>query len=211
MVDELDPPDALDARAGARDPNTATRDSHGPAPAWIDTVSPSEAEGPLAETYEWIGGRSGWVANILRCQSLHPEGLKDHYGLYRTLMFGKGSLSRAERESIAVVVSAANGCRYCMEHHGAALRLLTRNDALVRSLAVDWRKAELNERLRAILSFAEQLTLEPQQPRHASLQPLRDAGLDDRGILEVVEVAAYFNFVNRIANGLGVSVEDDYR
>lgn len=87
-------------------------DEVGPAPAWIDTVGPIEAEGVLADVYGRIGGRSGAVAHILRCQSLHPEGLRDHYALYRTLMFGRGALSRAERESIAVVVSAVNGCRY---------------------------------------------------------------------------------------------------
>lgn len=81
-------------------------------PTWIDTIAPSDAEGPLAELYARIGGRSDSVAHILRCQSLHPEGLADHYALYRTLMFGRGALSRPDRESIAVVVSALNGCRY---------------------------------------------------------------------------------------------------
>jgi len=87
-------------------------DTPGPAPAWIDTIHPADAEGTLAEVYARIGGRSGAVAHILGCQSLHPEGLRDHYSLYRTLMFDHGALSRAERESIAVVVSAVNGCRY---------------------------------------------------------------------------------------------------
>lgn len=81
-------------------------------PAWIDTIAPSDAEGTLAEVYARIVGRSGSVAYILRSQSLHPDGLADHYALYRTLMFGRGVLSRADRESIAVVVSAANGCHY---------------------------------------------------------------------------------------------------
>lgn len=87
-------------------------DSQEAEPAWIETIPPSEAEGPLAEAYARISGRSGAVAHILRCQSLHPDALSDHYALYRTLMFGRGALSRAERESLAVVISAANGCRY---------------------------------------------------------------------------------------------------
>lgn len=80
--------------------------------AWIETADPPEATGPLAEVLSRIAGRSTSVAHILLCQSLHPEGLRDHYQLYRTLMFDRGTLSRAERESIAVAVSAANGCRY---------------------------------------------------------------------------------------------------
>ena len=82
------------------------------APAWIRTIPPGEADGELAGVYSGIAGRSGSVAHILGSQSLHPEGLRDHYALYRTLMFGTGALSRAERESIAVAVSATNGCRY---------------------------------------------------------------------------------------------------
>ena len=82
------------------------------APAWIETVRRDEATGSLADVLNEIAGRSGSVAHILLCQSLHPEAMRDHYRLYRTLMFGRGTLSRAERESIAVAVSAANGCRY---------------------------------------------------------------------------------------------------
>jgi alkylhydroperoxidase family enzyme len=84
----------------------------GRGPAWIHTIAPADAEGPLGEVYARIRGRSGSVAHILRCQSLHPEGLACHYALYRTLMFGEGTLSRADRESIAVVVSVLNRCRY---------------------------------------------------------------------------------------------------
>lgn len=75
------------------------------------------------------------------------------------------------------------------------------------SLADDWRQAELNPRLHAILAFAEKLTLAPREVRREDLDPLRTVGLDDRGILEVVQVTAYFNFVNRLADGLGVSLE----
>ena len=101
---------------GPRDPDTGSRGMRGPEakepPAWIDTIAPDDAEGLLAEVYEGIAGRSGSVAHILSCQSLHPEGLRDHYALYRTLMFGPGALSRVEREAIGVAVSAVNGCRY---------------------------------------------------------------------------------------------------
>jgi len=80
--------------------------------AWIETTGLAEAEGLLAEVYTTIAGRSGSVANILQCQSLHPEALREHYAMYRTLMFSRGALARADREAIAVAVSAANGCHY---------------------------------------------------------------------------------------------------
>lgn len=77
----------------------------------------------------------------------------------------------------------------------------------MQAIAEDWRSAELDLRLRAILTFAEKLTLEPQSIRKSDLGPLRHAGLDDRAILEVVGVTAYFNYVNRLADGLGVTLE----
>lgn len=83
-----------------------------PPPAWIETIAPSEASGLLEEVYAGVAGRSGSVANIIGCQSLHPEAMRDHYDLYRTIMFSRGALSRADREAIAVAVSAANGCHY---------------------------------------------------------------------------------------------------
>jgi alkylhydroperoxidase family enzyme len=80
--------------------------------AWIETIAPDAAQDLLAQVYRGISGSTGEVANILRSQSLHPEGLREHYSLYRTLMFGSGALSRAEREAIAVAVSRGIGCRY---------------------------------------------------------------------------------------------------
>ena len=78
---------------------------------WIERIGPDEAEGVLAEAYRKIsGGRS--LDHILEIHTLHPGSLLDHYALYRTSMYGPSPLTRVERESIAVVVSAANDCFY---------------------------------------------------------------------------------------------------
>jgi len=80
--------------------------------AWIETHGTDTAPDDLADVYREIAGRSGSVAHVLRSQSLHPEALRDHYRLYRTVMFSRGELTRAQREAIAVAVSSVNGCRY---------------------------------------------------------------------------------------------------
>jgi alkylhydroperoxidase family enzyme len=80
--------------------------------AWIETIPEEDAEGRLSEAYRRISGSSGGVANILKIQSLHPEAVRDHFSFYRTIMFGKSPLSRAEREAVAVVVSLENECHY---------------------------------------------------------------------------------------------------
>ncbi len=82
-------------------------------PAWIEVIPEAEAEGELAELYdEMRTAKTGTVDHILAIHSLHPETMRDHSRLYRTLMHGKGDLSRPEREMIGVVVSAVNACHY---------------------------------------------------------------------------------------------------
>jgi uncharacterized peroxidase-related enzyme len=93
----------------------------GGAMSWIRIIHEDEAEGKLAEAYARIAERRGKVANIMRVQSLAPDAMEAHMELYMHLLFGRGGLSRAEREMIAVVVSIANGCEYCSLHHAVAL------------------------------------------------------------------------------------------
>ena len=93
-----------------------------------------------------------------------------------------------------------------MQHHGAALRELTSDD-LPERLVRDWRSAQAGERLHAMLTYAEKLTRAPGAVARADLAPLAEAGLDDEAILHLCEVVAYFNFVNRMAEGLGVELD----
>lgn len=80
---------------------------------WIKQIDESAATGKLAELYKQLGwGENRRVANILKVHSLHPDALAAHLQLYRTIMFGESGLSRAQREMIAVVVSATNACHY---------------------------------------------------------------------------------------------------
>lgn len=80
--------------------------------AWIRTIDEDEAEGPLAGLYERLASADGEVDNILKIHGLNPPSLAGHYDLYKSLMYGRSPLSRVQRERIAVVVSAANRCRY---------------------------------------------------------------------------------------------------
>jgi uncharacterized peroxidase-related enzyme len=82
-----------------------------------------------------------------------------------------------------------------------------RDQDLAQAVIDDWREADIDARLRAILVFADKLTLEPRAMRREDVDGLREVGLDDRAILETVQVTAYFNFVNRLADGLGVALE----
>ena len=80
--------------------------------AWIRMIDEAAARGRFRQLVARIAGKSGKIDNVLKIHSLNPRSLEDHYNLYRTLMYGRSPLSRAQREMIAVVVSAANKCHY---------------------------------------------------------------------------------------------------
>lgn len=172
--------------------------------SWIEEIELTEAEGKLAETYARLMEKRGKVSNILQVQSLNPDSLDGHLDLYMTIMFGKSGLSRAEREAIAVVVSATNDCEYCVNHHTDALRRYIKDEDILQALASADGLEILEPRLGNIVIHAEKLTSAPAAMTESDLDPLRAEGLTDSDILDITLVVAYFNFVNRIALGLGV-------
>lgn len=128
---------------------------------------------------------------------------------YLSLMFTKSGLSREEREMIAVVVSGENNCAYCVKHHTEALLHYWKDSRRVEDLVDDWRSIELSERQQCITEYAIKLTRSPSEIGEGDIQDLRDCGLSDEEILLVNQVAAYFNYVNRSALGLGVQFSAD--
>jgi uncharacterized peroxidase-related enzyme len=176
--------------------------------AWIDTIAPADADGELAALYDDIADARGGVANILQAHSLNPDALRDHVDLYQTLLFGQSNLRRAEREALAVVVSAANDCEYCVRHHAEALAAYWADDR-VEALAADYTALDdLSPKLRAACDFAARLTTAPGEPTEDDVDQLREAGWSDRDVLDIALITSYFNFVNRLATGLGVDVTE---
>jgi len=177
--------------------------------SWIEEVGVSEAEGKLAEMYAALIKQRGKVSNILKVHSLKPEAMGNHLDLYMTLMFGKSGLSRAEREAIAVVVSANNDCEYCVNHHAEALRRYIKDEDALNMLITADGLETLEPRLSNIVRHAEKLTNAPVAMTESDLGELRAEGLSDEDILDLTLIVAYFNFVNRIALGLGVTFSAD--
>ncbi len=173
--------------------------------SWIDIIEVGEADGRLQEMYADLVKQRGKVSNILKVHSLNPEAMGNHLDLYMTLMFGKSGLSRLEREAIAVVVSAANDCAYCVSHHAEVLRrYLDDEETLDLLMSADGLET-LEPRLSNIVRHADKLTSAPSAMTESDLGELRAVGLSDRDILDLTLIVGYFNFVNRIALGLGVA------
>ena len=177
--------------------------------SWIETVPPEMAAGPLAEAYERARASSsmGKVANLWQAQSLDPAGLAAVHGLYRALMADPAPLSAAQAEMIAVVVSATNGCGYCVSHHGPRLAAALGDESLARAVAADYRQANLPARDRVLCDHAVALTCEPSERTIADLERMREYGFGDAVIVKATEVAAYYNLTNRLASVLGVDLE----
>lgn len=173
--------------------------------SWIETIDPADADGELQEVYDRIAGERGKVANIMRIQSLNPEAMEAHLDLYKAVVYGDNGLSREERELVATAVSVTNGCEYCTNHHGVALNKYWRDEDRLERFVEDLEAVDLGLRKRALVEYAVKLTEEPEAVGRDDVDRVREAGCDDEEVLALSLVVGYFNFVNRLAEGLGVA------
>lgn len=178
--------------------------------SWIECIEPEQAEGELRRLYDAIGSARGGVARVHQVQSLNPRAMKAHLELYKSVVFARSSLSRRARERIGVVVSAANGCRYCVGHHGEALRQIGEDPAICDALEAGRIPDTLDERDRRLLEWAWRTTRDATAGTEDDVRELRELGLDDRAILDATLTIGYFNFVNRLVLLLGVDLEEGF-
>lgn len=179
--------------------------------AFIKIIQHDQAEGQLKEIYDDLVQKRGKLAEVHKIQSLNPQTIVGHMNLYMDIMFARSPLKRYQREMIAVVVSVANNCHYCLTHHAAAVLHFWKDEAKVKLLASgNWDKLDFSETDRSLCLFAKQLTISPKHPeRESIITHLKDLKLSDRAILDATLVVSYFNFVNRMVLGLGVDLEQD--
>jgi len=176
----------------------------------IKVISYEDSTGRLKEIYDNLISSRGKLADVHTIQSLRPESIVKHMELYMEIMFSKSELSRAEREMMAVVVSAANQCEYCQLHHAQALNHYWKNEAKVNQLRIDFELVDLTVCERTLCSFANLLTVAPEVYKEEKyLNALKTAGLSDSAILDASLVVSYFNFVNRMVLSLGLAVGDE--
>src|ERR1044072_6082316 len=179
--------------------------------SWFPVPDESELPEDLQGLFRKARERIGFVPNVFRAYSFRPERLSAWVAHFRSVMDGRPGRSAAEREMIAVVVSMANGCLYCLVAHGAALREAWGDPVMADRITLDWRRAEgLSERQRAICAFAERLTLRPVESAEGDLETLRAHGLSEHDAWDVIEVAAMYNFTNRLALATGEIPDPGY-
>lgn len=141
----------------------------------------------------------GFVPNVYQAYSLKPKRLRNFMAMFGEVMFAESALSKLEREMIAVVVSSANRCYYCLVAHGAEVRRLSGDPELGEMMAFNYRVAALDPRQRAMLDYAWKLTTTPWLIEEADRDVLRAAGFDNGGIFDLAETVGFYNLSNRMA------------
>jgi uncharacterized peroxidase-related enzyme len=179
---------------------------------YIKVIDECDADGELKLVYERIRSTRGKLSNIMKIQSLMPETMIKHLELYLAIMFSETNLTREEKEILAVVVSTVNGCEYCIKHHSEALNHYWKNEERLKRFITILDDKALTEKFRFVIKHAINLTGNPSAVTKTEIDELKNSGWTDDDILNINLIISYFNFVNRIANGLGVeSTEDEVK
>jgi uncharacterized peroxidase-related enzyme len=177
-------------------------------------VPVAEATGTLKEMYEKVKTPHGTVDNVMRAHSLRPHTMDGHVVLYRSVLHHPGNtLPLWFLECIAVVTSLANRCDYSLAHHWSNARKLIADEARAATVIDALRSGQPQQAFAgkelALIRYAEKLTRSPGAMERSDVEACRRTGAEDGEILEVNQVCAYFNYSNRLLNGLGVDTEGD--
>ena len=175
-----------------------------PVPA-LDAL-PDDIRARILEVQE----KAGFVPNVFVTLAHRPDEFRAFFAYHDALMLKEGGLSKAEREMIVVATSGANDCLYCVVAHGAILRVYAKNPRVADQVAVNYRKAEISPRQRAMLAFALKVALDSATLDDADFAMLREHGLNDEDIWDIGAIAAFFALSNRMANLISMQPNPEF-
>ena len=154
--------------------------------------------------------KSGFVPNVFLVLAHRPEEFRAFFAYHDALMEKDGGLTKAEREMIVVATSSANQCQYCVVAHGAILRIRAKNPLLADQVAINYRKADISERQKAMLEFALKVSLSAHAVAEADFAELRTHGFADDDIWDIAAIASFFALSNRMANVTNMRPNDEF-
>ena len=154
--------------------------------------------------------KAGFVPNVFLALAHRPDEFRAFFAYHDALMEKEGGLTKAEREMIVVATSGANQCQYCVVAHGAILRVRARNPLIADQVAVNYRKADLSSRERAMLEFAMKVALAAHEVGEADYQALESAGFSRDEAWDIGAIAAFFALSNRLANMSSMRPNDEF-
>jgi uncharacterized peroxidase-related enzyme len=154
--------------------------------------------------------KSGFVPNVFLTLAHRPAEFRAFFAYHDALMDKEGGLTKAEREMIVVTTSSANQCQYCVIAHGAILRIRAKNPLIADQVAVNYRKADVTPRQKAMLDFAMKVALEAQTVADADFAALKDHGFSEDDTWDIAAIAAFFALSNRMANVTAMRPNDEF-
>ena len=166
-----------------------------PAPEIKDL--PEDIRAKVLEVQE----KAGFVPNVFLTLARRPAEWRAFFAYHDALMLREDSgLTKGEREMIVTTTSAANHCLYCVVAHGAILRIYEKKPLVADQVAINYRKADISERQRAMLDFAMKVCLHSDEIADADFAPLHAHGFSDEDIWDIASITAFFGLSNRIAS-----------
>src|SRR5437016_4718024 len=144
--------------------------------------------------------KSGFIPNVFLVLAHRPDEFRAFFAYHDALMDKAGNLTKAEREMIVVATSNSNQCQYCVIAHGAILRIRAKNPLISDQVAINYRKADITERQKAMLEFALKVSRSAETVGEADFDVLKSHGFDEEDIWDIAAIAAFFALSNRIAN-----------
>ena len=154
--------------------------------------------------------KAGFIPNVFLVLAHRPDEFRAFMAYHDALMDKPGALTKAEREMIVVATSNANQCQYCVVAHGAILRIRAKNPLIADQVAINYRKADITPRQKAMLDFAMKVTLRANEVNDTDHEALRQAGFDDEAIWDIAAIAAFFGMSNRMANVTSLRPNDEF-
>ena len=182
--------------------------------AWIEMISDQDASKELTEILDLARTPHGTVDNVMRVHSLRPNTMKGHVILYRAALHDEAnSIPMWFQETVSSYVSILNDCAYSLTNHWKnAVHLIDDTEKAAKIETALWAKSPqnyFNGAELAMLQYTQKLTLDPRDMVQADVRSLKDCEVDGGTILELNQIVGYFNYANRLLNGLGVTTDGD--
>jgi uncharacterized peroxidase-related enzyme len=154
--------------------------------------------------------KTGFVPNVFLTLAYRPDEFRAFFAYHDALMDKEGGLTKAEREMIVVATSSANQCHYCVIAHGAILRIRAKSPQIADQIAVNYRKADITPRQRAMLDFAMKVSTEAHKVSEQDFTEIASHGFTNDDIWDVAAISAFFALSNRMANVTAMRPNDEF-
>ncbi len=164
----------------------------------------------LKETFLAVKEKFGFIPNVFSALSHRPAELRAFLAYNEALMNKESGLSAAEKEMLIIAHSNHNGCIYCVQSHGAALRVASGNPQLADQISVNYHEADITPREKAIIDFAMKVTVDPATIDENDFEKLRTYNLNDEDIWDIAGITAFFNLSNRMISFAAIRADDEF-